>query len=343
MFRGIVEIPRSDPAGALHYLYVSLSNICNARCTYCDVHDAPPPSRTYGAPEFRSLFGDAKAMGCQTVHFMGGGEPLVAPQFAAAIEACAEHNLRVVMTTNGSHLTRRLDTVLRKVHVEAIIVSLDSHQAAVHDEVRKLRNLWNLAVEGIRASKALSPAPKIVLNHVLTRTNLEHLPDFIAFASSIGANAVNLIAVKDRPDMQASAAQRIALARGLDELRRTAAGLGLDLLCRTEDVGVWSKPQDQQLEHEYRCLFPRYALYIDFPTGAVFPCDCTVHRNPQSTFELGNVWKQPLAEIWQGEPVRKIREVLESPCDPGCKRDCDWNNMRTNEFLQRMARPHENA
>lgn len=333
MFLDILRAPDPAQVDHLQYLYMSLGNVCNAACTYCDVHDSPPPAREFGAPELRTMLIAARRLGCRTVHFLGGGEPLVAPQFPAAIAACGELDLGVVVTTNGSHLARRLVPALDRVTVEAVIVSLDSHVAAIHDEVRGIRRLWSLAVDGIRACRAAAAPPRIVLNHVVTRANIDELAAFVAFAGSIGADAVNLIAVKDRGLLQASPEQRRRLATRLGELRALGAAHGVRLLCLDEDVAGWSAPRGAPAPRDYRCVFPRYAAYVDCATGDVFPCDCTVHRSPRSTFELGNVWTRPLDEIWNDEPIKRIRGVLETSCDPGCKRDCDWNNMRTNARL----------
>src|SRR5258708_39727721 len=100
-------------AGKLQYLYVSLSNICNARCVYCDVHTQPQTLWHYSREELAILFGRAGALGCRIVHFTGGGEPLVAPQFDAAASLCVELGLGVAVTTNGSHLRKRIEGSLR--------------------------------------------------------------------------------------------------------------------------------------------------------------------------------------------------------------------------------------
>jgi MoaA/NifB/PqqE/SkfB family radical SAM enzyme len=331
MFLGFVKHLEPGPT-RLRYLYVSLSNICNARCMYCDVHSAPAPVRPFARPELSAIFGEAASMGCRTVHFMGGGEPLVAPSLADAMAACAEHNLGAVVTTNGSHLARCAETVLRDVRLEAVLVSLDSHEATVHNAVRRFNRLWERAGEGIRAVRALG-AP-VILNHVLTADNVERVEEYLLWAASAGVSAVNFIPVKDTPALAVSSGQADGLAGRLQTLRSAAAALGITLMCRTDDVVDWAGSlAGRPSGREYRCVFPEHTLYIDFPTGSVFPCDCTVHRKPQERFDLGNVWERPLSEIWAGGPIRRLREELASPCDPGCKRDCDWNNVQTNACL----------
>lgn len=333
MFLDVISVPDHRRMDQLQYLYISLGNLCNASCAYCDVHESPPAVRPYGKPELRQLFTSAVRLGCRTVHFLGGGEPLIAPQLPAALELCGELGLGVVVTTNGSHIARRLVPWLDRVTVEAVIVSLDSDAPRIHDEIRGIPRLWSLAVAGVRDCRAATSPPKIIVNHVLTRNNIAGLPGFIAFAGSIGADAINLIAVKDRRLLRASVEQLRALARDLAGMRELAASVGTRLLCLDQDVAVWSARGGAPVDREYLCMFPRFAVYIDLATGGVFPCDCTVHRAPRSTFDLGDIWSQSLDDIWNGEPMRRIRGVLETSCDPGCKRECDWNNMRTNAYF----------
>lgn len=264
---------------------------------------------------------------------MGGGEPLIDPSFSWAIEACAAHDVAVVITTNGSHLASRIERDLHRVRLEGLAVSLDSHDPAIHDAVRGVPDLWARARAGIDASRALDPAPWVVLNHVLTRHNIDGpaLEGFVRFAGEIGARAINPIPVKDRPGLSASATQAAALARALPGLRGLAAEHDVEWLCGDAEVQAWA---DAHHTGHFDCTFPQHALYLDLPSGGVFPCDCTVHRRPRELFELGDLWTQSLAEIWRGAPIERLRRRLCSPSDPGCKGDCDWNNIRTNARLR---------
>jgi AdoMet-dependent heme synthase len=325
--------PNAAPT-ALQYLYVSLSNVCNARCSYCDVHLEPPPVRAAGEPELRRLFGEARALGCHTVHFLGGGEPLVDQNFPVAARICRELEFGVVITTNGSHLERAVERDLPGVALKTLIVSLDSHVPERHDEVRGVRNLYERALAGIAACRRSHPEALIVINHVVTRDNVGDFEAMFESCARSGARAINLIPVKDRPGAEMSSTRKTELAADIPRLRQLADSLGMSLLCNDQDVIDFARRgQGQPPLREYRCVYPRYALYIDMPTGKVHPCDCTVHRKPTSTYELGDVWSQSLAEIWAGGPANSLREILLSPRDPGCKHDCDWANMQVNTIL----------
>jgi radical SAM protein with 4Fe4S-binding SPASM domain len=284
---------------------------------------------TFTSPARPRIFGDARDLGCRVVHFLGGGEPLIDPRFPVAAALCAELGMGLVITTNGSHLGSRLGS-LAGSNVLALLVSIDSHIADEHDAIRKIPGLWSRAVQGVEAWRPRFPAMKVVFNHVVTRHNIGNIQHFFAFAGSLGGG-VNLIPVKDAPQLAATPAQWIEFQAQLDTLGKSAAAKGIPMYFDLEDAAAWTG--SSATLHDGHCVFPRYALYVDFPTGSVFPCDCTVHRAPQQRFELGNVWQQGLADIWAGSAIAKLRAILQSPTDPGCKADCDWNNRSLNRAL----------
>ena len=53
------------------------------------------------------------------------------------------------------------------------------------------------------------------------------------------------------------------------------------------------------------CFFPSYSVYIDCPTGNVFPCDCTVHRKDEN-YCLGNIYEKSLQVIWKDKKIKDI-------------------------------------
>lgn len=343
MFLDIVDQPQAYIEQKLSYLYVSLSNICNAYCHYCDVHDSPKDRLRWDAARYTDLFQQALDLGCRTVHFLGGGEPMAAPGFEQAVTAVGALGLPLVLTTNGSLLEKRLRGALGKNPVAAVLVSLDSHRSEEHDRVRGFRGLLQRATAGMAALRRVHPQAKLVVNHVVTGDNYRDLSSMLDFCAAHRVDALNLIPVKDHGELAIPPEHRTAWVTHLPGLRAEAADRGILLLFDQSDAVAWDRMAGgKDPGKTYRCVFPEHALYVDCPTGDVFPCDCTVHRNPLETFVLGNVAEHRLAEIWHGEAVQNLRRVLQSPCDPGCKVDCDWNNKRTNGRLLALAEPAGN-
>lgn len=337
----LAELSKSfaqDQPGVLRHLYISLSNVCNAGCSYCDVHQTVPQRGEFSQADVSRVLADARDLGCTMVHFMGGGEPLISRDFVPAAKVCAELGMDIAVTTNGSHLKTRFLALPADAPVRLVLVSLDSHLPEIHDRVRKIPGLWQRALDGIAECRARFPQARIVFNHILTNANIEYLDAFVRWGGKAGAHAVNIIPVKDTPSLSASSQQAVQFAERQDSLRAAAGESGIDLLYDDSDGSAWaSEMSGHQAAGEYRCVFPEHALYLDLPTGGIFPCDCTVHRKPASRFRLGDLWTDGLAATWRGRQIADMREVLASPCDPGCKAGCDWNNRRSNRVLRNVA------
>lgn len=327
-----------DEPGVLRQIYVSLSNVCNARCGYCDVHETTPRRGDFTPEDLARVLGEARTLGCAIVHFMGGGEPLISRDFLPAATVCADLGMGIAITTNGSHLKQRVTALPEDTPVRLVLLSIDSHLPEQHDTIRRIPGLLRRAVEGAAECRRRFPDARVVLNHVLTTDNVDVLEDFVRWAGEIDAHAVNIIPVKDMPALEASAAQAAALAHRQTALHDLAAEAGVDLLFDPQDLAGWAIGRaGGVVGDEYRCVFPQHALYLDLPSGGIFPCDCTVHRKPEERFLLGDLWTTGLEAAWRGEQIAALREVLASPCDPGCKAQCDWNNRRSNRVLRATA------
>lgn len=79
------------------------------------------------------------------------------------------------------------------------------------------------------------------------------------------------------------------------------------------------------------CFFPSYSVYIDCPTGNVFPCDCTVHRKDEN-YCLGNIYEKSLQVIWKDKKIKDIRNKLKKQ-DCLCINKCDATNKYMNKKI----------
>lgn len=80
-----------------------------------------------------------------------------------------------------------------------------------------------------------------------------------------------------------------------------------------------------ELERVY-CGYPSQRLVID-TDGNVFPCCVDVYKE----MNLGNIKKQSFLEIWKGEKLKKIREMLKKNKMPSkaCKHCQSWASFKS--------------
>ncbi|MDF7807530.1 radical SAM/SPASM domain-containing protein [Pontiellaceae bacterium B12219] len=107
--------------------YIEISNACNLSCSFC-----PSPSikglRQWMSQElFESTLDSLKGI-VEAVYLHVLGEPLLHPQLPEFIQACADRNLRVNLTTNGLMIAKHAQMLLEAATLRQINFSLHALQ-----------------------------------------------------------------------------------------------------------------------------------------------------------------------------------------------------------------------
>ena len=171
------------PRRRINYLRVSVTDLCNYRCTYCmppEGVERLPHSEILTFEEICSVVSAAIPLGINRVR-LTGGEPLVRRGVADLVKMLSRLPglEEVYMTTNGS-LLGKFAPVLHRNGLSRINVSLDSlRPQRFHDITRggNLDEVW----EGIEAAREAGFDP-IKLNVVVMKgVNDDEIEEFAAF------------------------------------------------------------------------------------------------------------------------------------------------------------------
>ncbi|WP_321413409.1 heme b synthase [uncultured Desulfobacter sp.] len=160
---------------------------CNLTCKHCR---AAAEDHAYKdeltTEESFKLLDQIREVG-QPIIILTGGEPLLRDDIFDIAAYGDKIGLRMVMAPNGTLLNE--DNVARLIEsgIKRISVSLDGATAASHDAFRGLEGAFDGAVNGIKTAKAAGL--EFQINTVITKTNLDEIPDILALAESIGAAA----------------------------------------------------------------------------------------------------------------------------------------------------------
>lgn len=145
---------RPSPRGPLFVTWVP-SFDCNAFCRFCGTHTShkqqPEDLPLKRCLEIADEIGRAKTW----VVGFSGGEVLLWPYLFDVIRELKKHNIVVYIVTNGMLLEDFVDEILSS-GVDYVVVSIDSDQAAEHDDVRQLFGLYAKAVKGMRKLRGKS-------------------------------------------------------------------------------------------------------------------------------------------------------------------------------------------
>lgn len=322
-----------------------LTSACNLRCKMCrfvesgEVHSDPREGLSLDA--WKSIVDDV-------AHFrpyftLTGGEPLISPWIGELIAHITTQDMRCTLTTNGTLLAKRAPDFMDNPP-DLVVVSIDG-PPEVHNEIRGQSQVFERAVEGIRAVQRLrierdKKAPLVAINCAITPWSYERVAEMVDIARELGVEALNF-------QHQWSVTQRM-----VDEHN---AKFGKEHPLSAEDLGASDPPpvdlekmieitnRIRQLareseepiitfhpeldENEVRAWYadphawvqrrPAACAWMNTeigPKGEVEPC---------YGVECGNVKEEPFSKIWNSFPYRKFRRRLAAAEDfPICVRCC---------------------
>ena len=126
--------------GGPGYLQFAITNICNARCDFCgfavDKFD-PSRRRSVSLEEARDVIDIAVKNHIGYLLFVGG-EPLAHKDLRAMVRYAAERGVHPMICTNGSLWTERNMRGFADDGLSSVIMSIDSHDVARHEQNRGL-------------------------------------------------------------------------------------------------------------------------------------------------------------------------------------------------------------
>src|SRR2546428_1625767 len=126
--------------GGPGYLQFAITNICNAKCDFCgfavDRFD-PKQRRSVTLREARDVIDIALKNHIGYLLFVGG-EPLVHKEIRAMVRYAAGRGIHPMICTNGSLWTDENMGALAHDGLSSVIMSIDSHDVAKHEENRGL-------------------------------------------------------------------------------------------------------------------------------------------------------------------------------------------------------------
>ncbi|MBP6166723.1 MAG: GTP 3',8-cyclase MoaA [Aeromonas sp.] len=170
-----------------YYLRLSITDVCNFRCTYCLPDGYRPPDGNkegrksfLSLEEIRRIVSGFASMGTRKVR-LTGGEPSLRRDFTAIIEAVANTPgiEKVAMTTNGYRLKERAQEWF-DAGLNALNVSVDSLDPRQFHQITGENKLAEV-MEGIEAALAAG-FKSVKINAVLLKgLNDQQLDQFLAW------------------------------------------------------------------------------------------------------------------------------------------------------------------
>jgi radical SAM protein with 4Fe4S-binding SPASM domain len=336
-------IPRCTPIHwpleNLQRIIIGMANVCNLRCVHC--LNRTPHSGVVLLPErIRKQVRDHALRGHLRKVALGYNDDalFVEKTFGGVIEYVESLDVPWRFDTNGNTMDEVLARRLLKTRLDYVNFSLDAAQQTTYERIRKRGIPLKQVLDNIRLLcriKGEVGASNLVvsISFVLMKSNIRELFQAIDIAKDIGVDQVigrHLTVMTDNLE-----------AESLYNCREYYNSIRRDVLAygRSQGVSVGLPPQfpssgRERSGHRF-CEIPWEGMTI-MSNGDVLACCIQAMR-------MGNLHKQTLEDVWNGELFQGLRSLVNSDNPPAACTACPLvpRNLYNNPnafFLNRVLR-----
>ena len=306
---------------------------CNLHCIMCEDHspysttqsdrrEAGRPKRRMGIDLIRRVMEDSRGKGLREIIPSTMGEPLLYRHFDDILALCAEHGVKLNLTTNGTFPRRGARAWAERIVPVASDVKMSWNGAtkATHESVM-LGSTWETVLDNLRTfievrdEHAAHGGNRCRVTFQLTfmEVNYSELPDIVKLAAVMGVDRVKghhlwvHFAQLGRQSMRRDPAaiglwnDAVDAAYATAERHRLPDGTRVLL----ENIFKLDPTNEGEIAAGSACPFLGQEAWVA-ADGRFNPC-CAPDALRRTLGDFGNVNRAGLYEIWEGAPYRSLQ------------------------------------
>lgn len=285
------KFPYALPLPRLSYVIaIEVTNHCNLKCIMCPSPALTGPRGFMSMELYEKILKQAIAGGTLRFRFIGLGESLMHPELPEFLRMAKRGGINTEITTNAAMLTPKLGAALLDAGLDEIAFSLDSADPVEYERVRKGAKFGKVmsnvdafldmcASMGARAPVTI--ARMVVLDEAGRRAFLDrwsHKVDLVQFSE---LRVYEGTEIANGGPQALGPNRRLPLVDAVDDTRRASVSRLVDPRARCR----------QLLDY----------MLINW-NGGVGLC-------AQASVVVGDARTTPLAEIWRGPVMEKVRAL----------------------------------
>jgi len=318
--------------GAPKTLFIEITTECNLRCRQCHMWLSHEASDTLNTVEKLGLVKQFAQMAPTGGVVLTGGEPFTKPEEVFALsELCRALGLLSVVNTNGTTIKEgQIPRVLAE-GPRHLVISLDSHRAALHDYVRGVAGSFDTTIRFIDAvldgRQRVATDVRIYLSGILFDRNISECISYIEFARKLGVDGITFQMLDRTFWLQGKVdkffqrhwfADPEAAKATIDEIADRYETDPFLLLDRYDLYSMKAYIDHPLSLPDAVCGAHERNLVVDMH-GKVQLCAYMTELSGGRS--LGNVREMPLLDIWKSEFADHMRPVMAA-----CTRPCGMLN-----------------
>ncbi|MBE0429216.1 MAG: radical SAM protein [Thermoleophilia bacterium] len=260
------------PGGPL-YINIEPTNACNLKCSVCST-DGTRRRGYMDLDLFRRLVDEARDSGVQKIALFLAGEPLLHKDIAYMVRYVVERGMEARIRTNATMLTPEKSEALLDAGLDFLGISFDGDNKQDY--------------EAIRVGADYDHVLENVFNFLRLKKQKGLAKPFVS---------LQMIKLVENPK------------QGIDSrFVEQFAGLPIDEFSPINPHNWRGEKDDIEQRERGRNYFPCQFLWSALSVAWDGKVVCCADLNGQHA--LGDVTKQTLEEIWNGEPFRRHRRLL---------------------------------
>ncbi len=243
------------------------------------------------------------------------------PQFFKIAEHALKTGLSLQISTNGTMITpkiaRKLATL--KPGLQGIQVSLDGLTPEIHNQFRKNKDAWKLAVKGIK--NLVEAKIPVTLGSVVTKTNYNQIQGLYKFAHKLRVSSFRIMPFvpygrgRSSMNLEVTPNRMMRLTKELTELQKS---IGLTITPMQFEC-LMSPPPNAQIDTRTHLGCEGGILYCTInANGDVLPCNFFTGVKTENIREKSFEW------IWKNSHfLNYMRSLTISDLSNLCQ-SCPW-------------------
>ncbi|MFM8321309.1 MAG: PqqD family peptide modification chaperone, partial [Chloroflexota bacterium] len=187
-----ISMPFSARPSAPYRMDLALTYRCNNDCAHCyNARERSFPELDTAA--WKRILDRLWAVGIPHVVFTGG-EPTLRADLPELVAHAEQLGMLAGLNTNGRRLSdARYVAQLVEAGLDHVQITLESHDAHIHDHMVRLHGAWGQTVAGIR--NALAAPLYVMTNTTMLKDNAPVLGETLDFLAQLGLPTVGLNAL----------------------------------------------------------------------------------------------------------------------------------------------------
>ena len=315
-------------------LLAELTYRCPLHCPYCSNPTQARIGEELTTNEWRRVFRETTELGVLQVGF-SGGEPLVRQDLAELIHAARETRLYTNLITSGIGLDESRADELRAAGLDSVQISFQADDVDLADEIAGART-HQLGLRSIVYSRSGHSTQPQFRYH---RRNIDHLPQIIGLAETLGAERVELANTQFYGWAFLNRDALLPTRQQVDRAREIATAAKERLAGK---IDIFYVLPDYYEARPKPCLNGWGQRYLTVnPIGDVLPCPTASSAIPDLRSE--NIRAHSLDWIWrESESFNRFRGTawLPEPCQRCPKGNRFWRLPLSGGIADRKRREH---